>query len=118
MRKRFLINDRLPVKAKPNKALVQVGKSFHIFRRIKRKYLKDEYEWDVYMSRIDRIFKRRYNEIISDERKKINQILGDVYVVIPKYPENAIGEISLIIQSLKDEPNDVIAVEICKTFNL
>ena len=118
MRKRFLPSERIPVKAKPNKALVQVGKAYHVFHKIKRKYLTDEWEWDAYMSKIDRIFRRRYNEFIIEEKEKINKILQDVYVVIPKYPETAVGEILLIIQSLKDEPTDVIAVEICKKLNL
>ncbi len=120
MRKRILIDYTKPyVTARPApNNMVRVGHKYHLFDRVRRRYMSDEIEWDTYMSKIDRIFKNRYREAIKQRKQEINRILGDVYVVIPNYPEQQIGDILLIIKSLQDEPTDVIAVEICKQLNL
>lgn len=108
----------LPARARPNNPWVHVGKKCHKLVNVRRRYTSDEVEWETYLSKIGRIFRRRYGEVIKERKREINYILGDVYVVIPHYPERSIGDILLIIKSLQDEPTDVIAVEICKQLKL
>lgn len=118
MRKRFNPCDLLPVKARPNQRIVQVGKSFHLFDKVRRRYTSDEAAEEKIKERLGRIIMRKYEEAITSFKGDINAILGDVYVVIPHYPECSITDIMMIIKQLHDEPTDIVAVEICKKLDL
>lgn len=118
MRKRFKPSDRTPVKARPDQHWVQVGKSYHLFNRVGWSYTSDEDADKKIIERLSRVIIRKYNEAISTYKNNINAILGDVYVVIPHYPECSTSDIIMIIKQLHDEPTDIVAVEICKKLDL
>lgn len=117
MRKRFYPSDRLPVIAKRNSHLVKVGEKYYRYSITKR-YTKDEDAEAKLVERMPKIWRKNYDENIKEMRKKIDEIFGDVYVVIPQYPDKYVSEIMLIIKQLQDEPNDIVAVEICTKLNL
>lgn len=104
--------------AKPNNTIVRIGKTYHLFNRIRKKYTNDELEKDILLRKVRKEIVRRYSQSISLYKQEINRIFGDVYVVIPRYKEADITDIRQIIKELGDESTDIICIEICNKLNL
>lgn len=118
MRKRFNPSDLLPAKARPNQHLIQIGKRYIFNDTIRRRYTSDEIADAKIGEKLPKIIKRKYEEYIKDYREEIDAVLGDVYVVIPHYPDCSIGDLIKIVQQLRNEPTDIVAIEICKHLNI
>lgn len=113
MRKRFNPSDLLPVKARFNQRLVQVGRKYYL-SGARRRYTSDEMAEEKIVEKLHRVIKKEYKDNINLHKKKIDSVLGDVYVVIPHYPESSISDIIILIEKMPDKPTDIVAAEICK----
>lgn len=130
MRQRFKIptGRQLCVSAKPNNRIVKIADKselfstpvyrYEFFAGVRRRYLKDENEPAVLEKKVINVITKSYRETLALQRRKIDTILQDVYVVIPKYHDCNVGDIIFVIQKMQGEDNDTIAVEICKKLNV